>query len=152
MIYLSIPPRIKVLEAVSAIAHARVKRTNGAFKVSASVGNREYTVILNDTWAYSDDNGTLHRGYVGYPIIAAMIMEGTVPSFPELGEALKDIRWAELNARMASYKKVESYAKKVARKAGIGDEIVDKYILDVIAVLKVKKLKFKDIRQSTLNP
>jgi len=150
MVNLSLPPRIKVLEAVSAVARERVKRTDGAFKVVASAGRREYTVILDDACAYSDDNGTLRRGYVGYPIIAAMIVVGTVPGFPELGEALKNIPWAELNAKMASYRKVETYAKDVAKRAGIERDAVDRYITEVLAILKEKRLKFKDMRQSTL--
>ncbi|MDG6928254.1 MAG: hypothetical protein JRN26_05675 [Nitrososphaerota archaeon] len=149
---LNLPPRIKVLEAVSAVARGRVKKSDGAFKVRASAGSREYTVILNDAYVYSDDNGTLRRGYVGYPIIAAMIAEGTIRGFPELGEALKDLPWAELNARMASYRKVESYAKGVAKKAGIGGEAVDNYIAEVLAAISARRLKFKDMRQSTLTP
>ncbi len=151
-INLSLPPRIKVLEAVSAVAHGRVIKTEGAFKVHASAGNREYKVILQNDYVYSDDNGTLRRGYVGYPIIAAMIVEGTIPGFRELGDALKDIPWAELNARMGSYRMVENHAKEIAKKAGIKKERVDQYISDVLAVLKVKKLKFKDMTQSTLTP
>ena len=150
--YLKLPPRIKVLEAVSAVAKGRVIKEDGAFRVSASAGNREYLVILQGDFVYSNDNGTLYRGYIGYPIIAAMIVEGIVPDFRELGNALKDIPWAELNAKMASYRKVEDYVKEVARRSGIEKEKVDKYIANVLGLLKEKRLKFKDMAQSTLVP
>ncbi len=150
--YLNLPPRIKVLEAVSAVARGRVVKTDGAFRVHASAGNREYLVILQGDFVYSDDNGTLRRGYVGYPIIAAMMVEGMIPDFRELGHALRDIPWADLNARMASYRKVEAYAKEVAKRSGIEKERVDQYIADVLALLKERRLKFKDMAQSTLTP
>ncbi|MGC8557903.1 MAG: hypothetical protein ACP5NC_02770 [Nitrososphaeria archaeon] len=149
--YLGLPPRIKVLEAVSALASGRVKRIDGGFKVRASLGNREYTVILSGESAYSDDNGTVHRQYIGYPIIAVMIMEGNIPDFPELGRVISDVPWAKLNAVMRSYKKVEKHVKEVASRAGISDEMVDRYIEDVMGILRERRLKFKDLRQSTLS-
>lgn len=149
--YFGPPPRIKVLEAVSALASGRVKRIDGGFKVRASLGNREYTVILGDGSAYSDDNGTVHRQYIGYPIIAALIMEGSIPDFPELGRAISDVPWAKLNAEMRSYKKVERHVKEIASRAGISDEMVDRYIEDVMGILRERRLKFKDLRQSTLS-
>jgi len=149
--YLGLPPRIKVLEAVSALASGRVKRIDDIYKVKASMSNREYTVILGDESVYSDDNGTVYRQYVGYPIIAVMIMEGSIPDFQELGRAIGDVPWAKLNAEMKSYKKVEKHVKGIALRAGISEEQVDGYIEEVIKILKERRLKFKDMRQSTLS-
>ncbi|MEM4474885.1 MAG: hypothetical protein QW405_00545, partial [Fervidicoccaceae archaeon] len=67
------PPPIKVLEALSAIADGRVKIIDEKrARVSSSDGTRIYEIYLDleQGLAYSTDNGTLLRGYVGYPLIA----------------------------------------------------------------------------------
>lgn len=72
------PPRIKVLEAAGCIGDNRVKIVDSSRAVvSSSTGERKYRVILLEEGqgvfrAYSDDNGTVYKGYVGYPIIAFM--------------------------------------------------------------------------------
>ncbi|MEM1804177.1 MAG: hypothetical protein QXR80_06745, partial [Desulfurococcaceae archaeon] len=78
---LSKPPRIKVLEAAGAVGDNRIRvLSSTSATVGSSLGDREYKVVLIEESmgvyrAYSNDNGTLHRGYVGYPILAFMIVK-----------------------------------------------------------------------------
>jgi hypothetical protein len=81
---LRMPPKIKVLEAAGAIGDGRVRAEERAgqavlvAQVRSSDGSRTYKVALKRAdsriLAYSDDNGTRYRGYIGYPIIALMML------------------------------------------------------------------------------
>jgi hypothetical protein len=65
---LRLPPRIKVLEALSALADGRVKVTGEhTAQVTSSDGSRIYHVYVDPSrrLAFSNDNGTMLRGYVG---------------------------------------------------------------------------------------
>jgi len=45
------PPRIKVLEAISSISAGRVKKEDaGIYKVRSSKGDKEYIVIIKTAW------------------------------------------------------------------------------------------------------
>ncbi|MEM3176732.1 MAG: hypothetical protein QXE49_03650, partial [Nitrososphaerota archaeon] len=64
---LSSPPRVKVLEAVGAVAGERVRVLGEAqAEVRASEGDRTYRVFLDVSRrvADSDDNGTRFRNYI----------------------------------------------------------------------------------------
>ncbi|HDI02232.1 MAG TPA: hypothetical protein ENF93_01150, partial [Ignisphaera sp.] len=92
MLRLRLPPRIKVLEALGAIADKRINIIDSyRAKVVSSDGSRIYTVIVDlaKGLVYSDDNGTKYRGYVGYPIIAFLMLQGVLPFDRKISEALK---------------------------------------------------------------
>lgn len=145
---LKMPPRIKVLEAISSIAAGRVKKEDeGIYKVRSSKGDKEYIVIIKDSTAFSNDNGTIHRGYIGYPIIAALMIEGILPKNDKIGEAIKQIPWADLNESLKNYRKVEEKVKDEAKKNGVEPEEIDEYVELVMQALKMITLKFKDMRQ-----
>ncbi len=145
---LKLPPRIKVLEAVSSISAGRVKKEEaGIYRVRSSRGDKEYIVIIKNSTAYSNDNGTIFKGYIGYPIIAALMIEGILPKNDRIGEAIKDIPWADWNESLKSYKKVEEKVKEEAKKNGVEPEEIDEYVELVMQALKMITLKFKDMRQ-----
>jgi hypothetical protein len=107
---LKLPPRVKVLEALSALADGRVRALGeGRCEVVSSDGSRIYTVVVKERYVYSNDNGTVHRGYIGYPIIACLMAEGRLPVDRELAEKLKGIPWRELNERLKKYDSVIRY-------------------------------------------
>ncbi len=54
----------------------------------------------------STDNGTVHRGYVGYPIISFLMVKRLLPINEELMNSLKGIPWRKLNEEYKSYAKV----------------------------------------------
>ena len=142
------PPRIKALEAISSIAAGRVKKIGpGMYKVVSSKGEKTYTVIIKGNTVFSNDNGTIHRGYVGYPIIAALMLEGVLPKNDAIGKAIKDVPWADWNESLKSYKKVEEKVKEEAKKNGVEPKDIDEYVEMVMQALSMITLKFKDMRQ-----
>ncbi|HID04599.1 MAG TPA: hypothetical protein EYH45_00360 [Candidatus Caldiarchaeum subterraneum] len=128
---LSQPPRVKFLEALGALADGRVEvRGVGEALVRSSEGDRVYRVFVDVERgvAYSDDNGTVYRNYVGYPIVALLITMDKLPYDGALAEGLKGVRWREINERYKDYKRVEEEIKKMLEKRGIPASRVDEYI------------------------
>ena len=130
---LRMPPRIKILEAMGAIADGRVEKIGPRrYRVISSEGDRVYNVYVDpdSLLVFSDDNGTRYRGYVGYPIIAVLMLEGIIPYDKEVAEALRDIPWRKLNETYKRYALVEKEVKRIAAQRGVPankiDETVDK--------------------------
>jgi len=119
------------LEALGALADGRVEvRGVGEALVRSSEGDRVYRVFVDVERgvAYSDDNGTVYRNYVGYPIVALLITMDKLPYDGALAEGLKGVRWREINERYKDYKRVEEEIKKMLEKRGIPASRVDEYI------------------------
>ncbi len=137
------PPRIKALEALAAVADGRVERLGDkAFLVRSSDGSRVYRVYVDPERgvAYSDDNGTRLRGYIGYPIIAALILMGLVPRDDVLAEALRGIPWRRLNEELKKYALVIDRVKEIVRERGVDPSRVDRYMEEVSRVLRRLRL------------
>jgi hypothetical protein len=135
---LKTPPRIKVLEALGAIADGRIKITSDKEAiVVSSEGDRSYRVYvdLERRVADSNDNGTMYRGYIGYPIIAFLMLKGSIPFRRDIAEALKGVRWRYLNERYKSYSAVESIIYRDLKVRSIDINDVNKYIEDVLRAL-----------------
>ncbi len=135
---LSTPPRVKVLEAVGAVAGDRVRvLSESEAEVRASEGDRTYRVFLDTArgLADSDDNGTRFRNYIGYPILAFMMVKGLLPYDEEIGKALKDVKWRSINELFKNYRLVERYIKEELKRTGITSERVDSYIASVMDAL-----------------
>ena len=147
-----LPPEIKVLEALGAIADGRIKITPEGAKVVSSDGTREYTVKFDEkAWAIgSTDNGSVFRGYYGYPIIAFLMLKGYLPLWKELSEALKGIPWRELNERYKRYWKVEKLIFERLKEKGFDEREVKTYIKKVLNKLKELKLGRLELGQQTL--
>ncbi|BBL46768.1 hypothetical protein [Metallosphaera sedula] len=122
------PPRIKVLEALGAIADQRVRKVDDHYEVISSEGDRKYTVSVEGNNVSSDDNGTRFRNYVGYPIIAVLMLEGRLPYDEELAKALAGIPWRKLNEEMKDYSKVEEIVLKRAEEKGVKRERVEEFV------------------------
>ncbi len=147
------PPRIKVLEALSSIADGRISAVNNEARVSSSSGEREYHVVVTgDLRAYSNDNGTLYRGYVGYPIIALLMMRGVIPYDEAIARALSGIPWRTLNETYKRYEVVEEIVLKRAEERGISREVVMGYVSVVMKKLSSMRIVFDDslVKQQTL--
>lgn len=140
-VYLRLPPRIKVLEALGALADGRVRvLAPGRCDVVSSGGDKTYTVYVADGYACSDDNGTVHRGYVGYPILACLMAEGALPVDGELAEKLRGIPWKRLNER---FKKYEEVMRRIYVERGIGRARADGYIARVLWEVEKLRLRFR---------
>ncbi len=140
---LKLPPRVKVLEALGCVADGRVRvLSDYEAEVTSSMGDRVYKVRVDLTTreAYSNDNGTLYRNYVGYPIIAFLMVKGLLPYDKEIGIALKGISWRRINEEFKNYSLVEAYIKDLLRGKGIKEAYVDEVIERVLGKLKALSL------------
>ena len=143
---LRLPPRIKVLEALGAVVDGRVRQVGeGRCEVVSSEGDRTYRVVVEGEFAYSDDNGTLHRGYVGYPILACLMAEGRLPVDAELGKKLRGIPWRRLNEQ---YRRYEEVLRHIYAERGIDRQRAEVYINEVLRRLSAMRLKFKKVESS----
>jgi len=144
------PPRIKVLEAAGAIGDRRVHVLSEIEAiVKSSTGEREYRVLLVKSGesvyrAYSNDNGTLYRGYIGYPILSFMMIKGILPTDNEIIKAFTGIPWKELNEKYQKYAVVESIVISRAERLGISRNIIDDYISIVMKKLSVIRVYFDE--------
>ncbi|EZQ01728.1 MULTISPECIES: hypothetical protein [Acidianus] len=147
MVKLKLPPRIKVLEALGAISDGRIKKKGEEeYEVISSEGDRKYRVFIRDDSAFSDDNGTKFRGYVGYPIIAVLMLEGKLSYSKRISEVLKGIDWRKLNETYKNYAKVEDIVLKKAEESGISRDEINKEVEEVINELR--RLSLKKIAQT----
>ncbi len=145
--YLRSPPRIKILEALGAIADKRIKLIDERrAEVISSDGTRKYTVIVdyNARRVFSNDNGTRFRGYVGYPIIAFLMLKGILPFDERLAQALKDIPWKKLNETYKRYAIVEEIVKKKALEKGVMPSELDAFVEKSMRLLRSLKLVFDE--------
>lgn len=144
------PPRIKVLEAAGAIGDGRVRVLSEIEAiVESSTGEREYRVLLVESGegayrAYSNDNGTLYRGYVGYPILSFMMIKGVLPTDNEVVRAFTGIPWKELNEKYQKYAVVESIVISRAERLGVPRSVIDDYISIVMRKLSVIRVYFDE--------
>ena len=138
---LRLPPRIKVLEALGAVVDGRVRLVGeGRCEVVSSEGDRVYNVVVEGGFVYSNDNGTLYRGYVGYPILACLMAEGKLPIDAQLGEKLRGVPWRRLNEQ---YKRYEEVLKRIYAERGIERERAEAYIDAVLRRLAAMRLRLK---------
>ncbi len=138
---LRLPPKIKVLEAAAAIADGRVQLDvpqEGYARVISSDGSRVYTVYVSEDLreACSTDNGTVYRGYIGYPIIAVLMLKGVLPYDERVGKALAGINWRRLNEKYKRYFIVEKVIKNILSKKGINEEIIEQFKENAYSKLK----------------
>ena len=141
------PPRIKVLEALGAIADNRIKKIDDkVYEVTSSDGTRKYRVIVDfdNRKVYSNDNGTKLRGYVGYPIIAVLMLNGILPFNEKLSKALKGIPWKKLNETYKRYAIVEKIVKGLAQKNGVKPYEIDLFVEDVLRKLRNLYLYYEE--------
>ncbi len=140
------PPRIKVLEALGCIADNRIEFiSDHEARVVSSTGERVYTVKWDGGKAiFSNDNGSIYRGYLGYPSIAFLMLKGLLPFNKKLANGLKGIPWKRLNEKYKKYWIVESIIKRRLKEKGISEEEVEHFIKEVLMAidrLKPEKLE-----------
>lgn len=145
----SLPPRIKILEALGSIADKRITKINdGEYKVVSSTGEREYTVRvdLKNLKIDSTDSGSVYKGYLGYPSIAVLMLEGVLPFSEKISNALKGIKWKELNEKYKAYWKTEFVVKKIAQRKDVNEKEINDFVNKVME--KIKELKIRKLKSS----
>ena len=139
------PPKVKVLEALGAIGDKRIKLEGNKAIVKSSTGEREYRVYYypKKNAAWSTDNGTRFRKYVGYPIISVLMLKKILPFNQRFAKALSGIPWKKINDKFKrDYDKTMEYAYEHAEKKGIRKKDLEKFVGEVMRELKNLKLKF----------
>ena len=144
---LRLPPRIKVLEALGALADGRVRKVGDHYLVTSSDGSRQYVVKvdLDRRLAYSSDNGTVYRGYIGYPIISVLMLNGVLSYDEELARGLRGIPWRELNEKYKNYSAVMSVIRGMVGEANWPR--YEKFIDKVMDELRRLNLRLMEVKQ-----
>ena len=143
-----LPPRVKILEALGCIGDKRImldeKNKNKAIVKSSNL-DRVYKVSYypEKRKFFSDDNASKFHHYIGYPLIAVVMLNKTIDYNKRIAEALKGIKWNNLNKRFKrDYQKTEKYALDICEKKGISKEEVNMEIERVLKRLNDLKLEF----------
>ncbi len=96
------PPIAKVYEALGAVADGRVTIVAPTkAEVVSSSGDKAYSVEWAEdfSWITSNDNASYWQGYLGYPIIAVLLLQGKITYAKAVSEALKGVPWKKINTR-----------------------------------------------------
>lgn len=96
------PPKEKIYEALSAVGAGRVTLLEGLrAEVLSSDSVKTYTVEWSeDVKGFtSNDNASYWQGYMGYPIIAVLMMLGKLHYSADTARLLASVPWKELNKR-----------------------------------------------------
>jgi hypothetical protein len=108
------PPKEKVYEALSAVGAGRVTLLDGLkAAVLSSDSAKTYTVEWSeDVKGFtSNDNASYWQGYMGYPIIAVLMVLGKLNYSADTAVLLASVQWKELNKRFRNdYSKAVAYA------------------------------------------
>ncbi len=141
---LSLPPKIKILEALGSIADKRFKIIDeNKIEMLSSNLDKKYIVIIKDNKVYSNDNGTIYKKYIGYPIIAFLMLKGILPFNQKISDALKGIKWKQLNEKYKSYEKVEKIIKNKIKML-VSEKEIDEYVNKIFEKLKTLELYFDE--------
>lgn len=149
-IILKLPPKIKILEALGCIGDRRIQLLNDK---EAYIASSEYTknyyvyVDLDSRTVFSDDNGTKFRKYVGYPVIAFLMLRGVLPFDENLAKALAGIPWKRLNETYKSYHVVEKIVLQKVKSAGIEEAYVQDFTENVLKKLALLKLRYAELNK-----
>ena len=91
------PPIEKILEAYTAIADGHVKLENDQALVTSSNEAKTYTVPFHDNTYTSNDNASYWQGYLSYPGIAVLMLQGKLPYDKELAQQFAGVDWNKIN-------------------------------------------------------
>jgi len=120
-----IPPKIKIYEALGSIGDKRIEVTINEAKVYSSSKGKFYT-IKYDSKSNSimcNDNGSYWQGYLGYPAIAFLMLNGRIKYSSKYSEALKDIMWKDINVKLKNdFSKAEAYVLDLIKKKRFSEE------------------------------
>ena len=95
-----LPPRAKIFEAFTAVADGRVRLAGpGSATVTSSGGDKTYDVGWSDDGrtVTANDNASYWQGYLGYPIVAVLLVRGVLHAGDDVVSALAGVAWHDLN-------------------------------------------------------
>jgi hypothetical protein len=140
------PPKAKVYEALTAVADKRVTII-GALRaeVTSSSRNKTYLVEWSDDLRYvtANDNASYWQGYIGYPIIAALLSLGALTFSDDTARRLSGIPWNHLNTRYKrNYESVVEYVLQEVEAKGGNRNAVARDVDDIY-----RRLEDMDLRR-----
>ena len=92
-----LPPIEKIHEAYSAVADGRIVLKENQADVTSSDLAKTYLVTWKDEVYTSNDNASYWQGYLGYPLIAVLMLQGKLSFNQEIADYFKGINWKKLN-------------------------------------------------------
>lgn len=96
------PPKAKVYEALSAVADDRVQiKGPTEAQVVSSSRDKTYSIEWSEDMRQitSNDNASYWQGYIGYPIIAVLMVLGEIDFKQEVAKQLSGIQWNQINTQ-----------------------------------------------------
>jgi hypothetical protein len=102
------PPAAKIYEAIGALGDRRVEFEDQRHaRVVSSDRSKTYQVEISEDGRElsSNDNASYWQGYLGYPAIAVLLMQGLYAVRPEIVDALTGIPWKEMNRQFNNYRR-----------------------------------------------
>lgn len=138
------PPVEKVYEALGAIADGRVAMAEGGAEVVSSGGGKRYAVRWDGDVYSANDIATYWQLYPGYPIIAALMLQGKLPYREELATHLAGVRWDELNARhKRKYDAAVAEVLDGLRGKDVDTAAIERHVAEVFTLLEKLDLTVK---------
>lgn len=136
-----LPPIEKIHEAYSAIADKRVVLKENEAEVSSSDLAKTYLVKWKDEVYSSNDNASYWQGYVGYPIIAVLMLQGKLSLDQEIAAYFTGINWKKINTEYKNkFSEAVGQIMGELREKGIDCDRIDQEIQKV----------YKEIGQLTI--
>ena len=147
---IKVPPIEKIHEAYSAIADGRVVLRNNEADVFSSDRSKKYLVSWVDSTYSSNDNASYWQGYLGYPIIAVLLLQGKLPLDKEIAACFKNINWKKLNVEYKNkYAEVVKQIMEELKKEGIDCDRINMEISKVFEGIKQLNINTK---RSSMRP
>lgn len=147
-----IPPKIKVYEALGCVADNRLELNGNEAKIFSSSLGKFYSITYDGNKAIMcNDNGSYWAGYLGYPSIAFLMLKGKIKYNSKFAEALKDIKWKDVNVKFKNnYEKTEAYVLEIIKERGFDTADLKMEIDNIFE--QVKKLNLELFGEKTKPP
>lgn len=144
------PPIEKIHEAYGAIVDNRIILREEEADVSSSDLTKTYLVTWKDNVYTSNDNASYWQGYVGYPILAVLMLQGKLSLNREIAERFKGIDWKKRNTEHKNnYAEVVKKIMDELKASGVDIEAIDKEIQKVYKEIEGLEISTK---RSKLRP
>lgn len=151
-----LPPKAKIYEAFSVLADERYSMKENSATVTSSDGKKQYSVEWTDQNSgdnlkiSSNDNASYWQGYMGYPIIAALMILKKIQFNEEIIPYFRDIPWNALNK--AAKNDYDSVVEKILFKIDDKQE-TDKIISEADHIYRqLEELKLERLGKSSKPP
>ncbi len=126
-----IPHKIKIYEALGAIADNRLEISSSGVKLYSSSRNKFYSIVYDSKTnsIMCNDNASYFEETLGYPAIAYLMEVGEIDYNKLYSQALKNIYWKELNSK---------YDKNKGK--GVPNYNFDKVVEEIQILLEKKEI------------